>query len=297
MKRISERVAAGETLLGDGAWGTFLQRKGLQPGECPDLWSITHAQDVLEIAQSYVSAGADMIETNSFGASRLKLEPFGLGGRADEINERAAAISRRAAGQECQVIASMGPTGVILMMGEVPEEAVYDAFREQALALERGGADAACIETMSALDEALLAVRAVRESTKLEIICTFTFEHTAAEEYRTMMGVEPADMAREMVAAGAHVIGANCGNGIAQMIDIAREIRQAAPSAPLLVQANAGLPVIEDGQTHYPESPEDMAARVPELRGAGANIIGGCCGTTPDHIRAIGRALGRSPQR
>jgi 5-methyltetrahydrofolate--homocysteine methyltransferase len=290
---IAEQVGQGRALLSDGAWGTFLFKKGLAPGECPDLWCLTHHPDVLDIARSYVEAGADMIETNSFGGNRIALGRFDLAERAAEINETAAAISREAAGPEHHVLGSLGPTGVVLMLGEVPEEQVYAAFREQVMALERGGADAVCIETMSALDEACLAVRAARENTRLEIVCTFTFERTPAGEYRTMMGVSPTQMARDVLSAGAHVIGANCGNGMAQMIDIVQELRAAAPKTPILVQANAGLPVYRDGVAVFPESPEEMALLVPELLRAGANIIGGCCGTTPEHIRALGRALGR----
>jgi len=293
MQRIAERVAAGEVLLSDGAWGTFLFKKGLAPGDCPDLWSLTHPDDVREIAESYVAAGADMIETNSFGASRLKLAPFGLADRAAEINEAAAALSRRAAGPERHVLASVGPTGVILVMGDVPEDEVYRGFEEQITALERGGADAVCIETMSALDEALLAIRAAKASTQLEIACTFTFERTTSGEYRTMMGVSPTQMAQAALEAGAAIIGANCGNGVAQMIDIVAEMRAAAPEAPILVHANAGLPVYRDGLAVFPETPEETALLVPELLRAGANIVGGCCGTTPDHIRAIGAAIGR----
>jgi 5-methyltetrahydrofolate--homocysteine methyltransferase len=293
MRKIGERVAAGDVLLSDGAWGTFLFQKGLAPGDCPDLWSVTHPDDVLEIAESYVAAGADMIETNSFGASRLKLAPFGLADRAAEINEAAAALSRRAAGPERHVLASVGPTGVILVMGDVPEDEVYRAFEEQVTALERGGADAVCIETMSALDEALLAIRAAKASTQLEIACTFTFERTKSGEYRTMMGVSPTQMAQATLEAGATIIGSNCGNGVAQMIDIVAELRAAAPQAPILVHANAGLPVYKDGLAVFPETPEETALLMPELLRAGANIIGGCCGTTPDHIRAIATAIGR----
>jgi 5-methyltetrahydrofolate--homocysteine methyltransferase len=279
--------------LSDGAWGTFLFKKGLVPGDCPERWCLTHRADVLDIARSYVEAGADMIETNSFGGNRITLGRFDLAERAAEINETAAAISREAAGPDHHVLGSLGPTGVVLMLGEVPEEQVYAAFSEQVMALERGGADAVCIETMSALDEACLAVRAARENTHLEIVCTFTFERTPAGEYRTMMGVSPTQMARDILSAGAHVIGANCGNGMAQMIDIVQELRAAAPRTPILVQANAGLPVYRDGVAVFPESPEEMALLVPELLRAGANVIGGCCGTTPEHIRALGRALGR----
>jgi 5-methyltetrahydrofolate--homocysteine methyltransferase len=293
MQKIADRVAAGETLLSDGAWGTLLQEKGLEPGGCPDLWSLTHPDDVVEIARSYVDAGADMIETNSFGASSLKLAHFGLAERASEINEAAAALSRRAAGPDRHVLGSVGPTGVILMMEEVSPERVYESFRQQIAALERGGADAVCIETMSALDEALAAIRAARAATQLEIICTFTFDRTAAGEYRTMMGVSPRQMAQTVTEAGANIIGANCGNGVAQMIDIVRELRDTAPTTPILVHANAGLPVSRDGLAVFPETPEETALLIPELLRAGANIVGGCCGTTPDHIRAIGAALGR----
>ena len=293
MITIAEQVSQGRTLLSDGAWGTLLLKKGLTLDECPEMWCLTHRPDVLEIARSYVEAGADMIQTNSFGASRVRLAHYGLSARASEINEAAAAISREAAGLDRHVLGSIGPTALNVATGEIGQDEVLSAFREQAIGLERGGADAVCIETMSALDEACLAIRAAREATRLEIVCTFTFERTASGEYRTLTGISPAQMARAVLEAGARVIGANCGNGMAQMIDIVQELRAAAPQTPILVHANAGLPAIRDGLAVYPESPEEMALLVPEILHAGANIIGGCCGTTPEHIRAFGRALGR----
>jgi 5-methyltetrahydrofolate--homocysteine methyltransferase len=291
MKTIVETVKSGAVLVSDGAWGTFLHKKGLEPGQCPELWCITRKSDVLDIAQSYVNAGADMIESNSFGANRFKLMHYGLEGRAKEMNRAAAAISREAAGPNRHVIASMGPTGKILMMGDVAEEEIYNAFKEQALALEEGGADACCIETMTAIDEACIAVKAARENTKLEVVCTFTFDKTVDATFRTMMGVSPAEMASALVKSGAHVIGTNCGNGMAQMIEIAREIRATDKTTPVLVHANAGLPQNRDEGIFFPETPDMMAGMVKDIIAAGANIIGGCCGTTPEHISAIVKAV------
>ena len=277
-------------MVSDGAWGTFLQKKGLEPGECPELWCVDHPADVLDIATSYINAGADMVESDSFGGSSFKLKHYGLAERSAEINEAAARISRQAAGDAHWVIASIGPTGEMLVLEEVSEEALYEAFAEQAVALEKGGADAVCIETMSALDEATLAVTAAKARTGLEVIATFTFERTVQGEYRTMMGVSPTEAAKAMVAAGADIIGTNCGNGMERMVDIVREMRLACPTTPILVHANAGLPVHLNGADTFPETPQDMAGLVPALVLAGANIIGGCCGTTPAHIAAIAEA-------
>jgi 5-methyltetrahydrofolate--homocysteine methyltransferase len=231
-----------------------------------------------------------MVETNSFGGTRIKLKSYGLDEETAAINEAAARASREAAGDKL-VIASMGPTGKLLIMEEVTEEELYDTFREQAVALEKGGVDAICIETMMDKDEASIAVRAAKENTNCEIICTFTFDKTVSGDYRTMMGTTPTEAASAVLEAGADIIGTNCGNGMERMIEIVRELRGAYPDKPILVHANAGLPEMVDGENVYPETPEFMASLVPEIVEAGANIVGGCCGTTPAHIAAMRRAV------
>ncbi len=291
MKKITEKIKEKKILISDGAWGTFLHQKGLQAGECPESWNVSHPDKVLDIPREYIQAGADMVLTNSFGASPFKLKHYGLEDKVFEINKAAAEISRRAAGPDHFVLGSIGPTGVILMMGEATEQELYNGFKQQAVALQAGGADAACIETMSALDEAEIAIKAVKENTNLEIICTFTFEKTVNGDYRTMMGVSPADMLTMLKKNGVDVIGANCGNGIRRMVDIVKDIRNIDQSIPMLVHANAGKPVIKDGKTVFPETPEEMASFIPAIIDAGVNIIGGCCGTTPQHIKHIKQAV------
>ncbi len=287
MSKILDELKKGRILVSDGAWGTFLHKKGLKAGECPEMWNIQHPDAVLEIAQSYIAAGADMIETNSFGGSRFKLANYGLEDKVYKLNKTAAEISRKAAGPDRFVLGSVGPTGKLLMMEEVTEAELYDAFKEQSMALEAGGADAIVIETMTDLEEARIAVKAAVENTNCEVFCTMTFDKTVNGEYRTMMGISPTEMTGALIEAGASVIGANCGNGIADMISIVKEIRQVNSSIPVLIHANAGMPHYDDGETTFPETPTDMASRVKEIIGAGANIIGGCCGTTPDHICKI----------
>lgn len=291
MSKIIQEIQKGRVLVSDGAWGTFLQKKGLGPGECPEEWNISRPDDVFDIARSYIKAGADMIETNSFGGNYFKLKNYGLESRVFEINKAAAEISRKAAGTNCFVLGSVGPTGKLLLMEEVTEAELYQAFKNQSVALEAGGADAIVIETMTDLEEARIATKAAKENTNCEVICTMTFDKTVNVEYRTMMGISPSEMVETLISAGASVIGANCGNGIADMIGIVKEIRQVNAEIPVLIHANAGMPHYCDGETTFPESPEDMASRVKEIIEAGANIIGGCCGTTPDHICEVHKVV------
>jgi 5-methyltetrahydrofolate--homocysteine methyltransferase len=291
MKSLIERMAQGDVLIADGAMGTFLHAKGLGPGECPESWCISHPDVLKGIAEAYITAGSDIIETNSFGGSSLKLQPYGLSDKVREFNRAAAALAKEAMGDRGYVVGSVGPTGHFAKeeYGDVSTEELYEAFMGQVTALAEGGADAICVETMSSLVEAVQAIKAAKENTKLPVLCTFTFDQKP-RGFFTMMGVTPEQAAEEAAAAGADIVGANCGNGISNMIQIAKRMRAALPKIPIIIQANAGMPKIANGETVFPETPEYMASQVKELFEAGANIIGGCCGTTPDHIAAIAKA-------
>jgi len=291
MGKITDRIREKGILVSDGAWGTFIHKKGLRSDECPESWNLLRPDDIYDVALSYVKAGADMILTNSFGGSPFKLAPYGLSDKCYEINLAAAQISRRAAGDNVLVLGSVGPTGKMLMMGDVTEEDLFKGFSEQIKGLSDGGADAILMETMSELDEARIAIRAAKAVCEKEVICTFTFSKTAANEYRTMMGTSPAEMVAMLLEEGVEIIGANCGNGTAGMIEIVKEIREIDKEIPVLVHANAGLPVLQDGETVFPESASEMSAQIRDLVLAGANIVGGCCGTTPEHISRIVKVL------
>jgi 5-methyltetrahydrofolate--homocysteine methyltransferase len=291
MGKLLEKIAEGRVLISDGAWGTFLHQKGLKVDECPESWNLERPDDVLEIAASYVEAGADIVLTNSFGGSPAKLKGYGLSDQTYELNLAAAKISKEAATDRALVLGSVGPTGKMVFMGEISEDDLLEGFKEQVKGLAEGGADGIVIETMSDLEEARVAILAAKSISELDVACTFTFSKTQTGEYRTMMGTgveEFLEMAKE---AGADVIGANCGNGTAGMIEIVKEIRALDSDIPVLVHANAGLPVYEDGKTIFPETPSEMATQMEDLVRAGANIVGGCCGTTPDHIRYISRII------
>jgi 5-methyltetrahydrofolate--homocysteine methyltransferase len=294
MPTLLERLSGGGILVSDGAMGSLLQSEGLPAGTSPEAWCVARPEVVRGVAEAYLAAGSDMVITNSFGGSPLKLARHGLAERAAELNRAAAALAREAAGSGKFVAGSVGPTGRILRDegGDVAPAELYEAFREQVVALAGGGVDAICVETMSSLAEALEAIRAAKEHTSLPVLCTFSFA-SGRRGYRTMMGLSPEVAARETAAAGADVIGTNCGNGIDNMIDIVREMRAAVPDLPILAQANAGIPELVDGVTVYAETPEHMASRVDQLIEAGATIVGGCCGTTPQHIAAIAGAVRR----
>lgn len=289
--KITDALKSGRILVADGAWGTALQERGLKGGESPELWNADHPELVFEVAESYIKAGSDLIETNTFGGNRYKLEYYKLGDRVSELNRMGVEISRKAAGENNWVIASIGPTGKMTITGEVTEDDFYRVFKEQAIALASGGADAAAIETMSALDEAVSAIKAVKANTDLEIISTFTYEPTLQGEFRTMMGVGPAEAAVAAVNAGADIVGANCGKGYEGMKQIIEEIRNVLPDIPIIIQANAGLPELIDGVSVFPATPEEMANQNPIWIRAGVNIIGGCCGTTDKHIQVIRNAV------
>ncbi len=287
MKSLTERIRSGRIVISDGALGTMLQAFGLEPGTCPEIWNVDFPDRVESIARAYAEAGSEAVETNTFGCNRFKLAHYGLQDRVVELNRKAVEITRRAIGPNRIVLGSIGPTGVILMMGDVSEDELYAAFKEQAVALSEAGADVICIETMTALDEAVIATRAAKENTNLEVISSMTFDKTVQGDFRTMMGVSPEQMTIALKEAGADMIGTNCGNGMESMIPIVEAIRRTDPLIPILVHANAGLPHLHEGRNVFDETPEITVSYIPGLIAAGANIIGGCCGTTPAHINAI----------
>jgi len=267
----------------DGAMGTMLQQAGLKPGDCPERLNLEHPEAVKGIHRAYLEAGSDIIHTNTFGANRFKLGAYGLGDRVAEINQSAVKLALEAAGGKALVAADIGPTGRMARpFGELEFDQFFEAFAEQVRAAVQAGADLISIETMSDLMEVRAAVIAARENSGIPVMAEMTFEQGG----RTLMGTDPATAAIVLDALGTDIIGANCSGGPAQLLEVIRLMRTVT-DRPLVVQPNAGLPYLVAGRTVFPETPEGMAAYVCQLVAAGAVIIGGCCGTTPDHIRAI----------
>jgi 5-methyltetrahydrofolate--homocysteine methyltransferase len=291
MQDFLDRLRSGSVLVGDGAWGTQLMARGLEPGESPEAINLSDPGVLGEIAGLYLEAGADLVTTNTFGASPLNLERYGLAEKTEEINRAAVAALKPVVAGRAYVSASVGPTGSMLApYGDTDPTIVSEAFRRQIGALIDAGADVICIETMTDLEEARLAVEATRSiSGDVAILATMTFDATP-RGYFTIMGSNVERACAVLIESGADVVGSNCGNGVEKMVEIAREFACHA-TVPVAIQSNAGLPVHRDGLLVWPESPDFVAAKVPELIGLGVQIIGGCCGTGPDHIRAIRSAV------
>lgn len=287
MEPMLERVKRGEVLIADGAMGTMLFQRGLKPGECPEALNLTEPNTLTDVARAYLEAGAEIVQTNTFGGSPLKLEQYDLDGRTEDINRQAVESVRRAVGDRAYVSGSCGPCGKLLIpYGDTAPEQVFESAVRQMKALVEAGVDIICVETMTDVTEAALNVRAAKAVAEdIPVMATMTFDRTP-KGFFTIMGVTIENAVDELTKAGANIIGSNCGHGSELMIKIAKEFKIRS-KCPLIIQSNAGLPEIVDGSPVYPESPGFMAERARELIAIGVSIIGGCCGTTPDHIRAL----------
>lgn len=274
-------------LLTDGAWGTELQARGLEPGRNPDHWNLEHPDRVEEVARAYAEAGCDIILTNTFRSNRIALGE-GSGALAVELNRAGVEISRRAARGRCRVVASLGPSGKMLSAGDVTPAEITEAFAEQAAALAH--ADALLIETMSDVEEACLALRAALPI-GLPVIVSFVFD-AGRNKDRTMTGATPEQVAAAMESAGASAVGANCGSGIAAFAPLCSRLH-AACTLPLWIKPNAGLPEIVAGRAVYRTTPAEFAAHASPLVASGAGFLGGCCGSDVEFIRALGAELKR----
>jgi len=271
-------------LVADGAMGTMLQAAGLQPGTPPELWNRENPDAVRAVHAAYVQAGADIILTNSFGGSRVKLQRSGLADDAAHLCRLGAEIARQEAGDSVFVFGSMGPTGELMRpLGLLTFEEAKDAFAEQAAALAAGGADAILVETMADLQEGRAAIEGAHSGCSLPVICTFSFDRGQ----RTMMGVTAADLA-SLWNNGLLAIGANCGHSLDDTLAVIDQLRTLLPDATLMAKPNAGVPRLgEDGKTHFDVGPEEMAKFATRYLEKGVRIIGGCCGSTPEHISRI----------
>jgi 5-methyltetrahydrofolate--homocysteine methyltransferase len=281
-------------LLGDGAMGTQLQIAGLPSGHCGEAWNLDHPDRILKIQRAYAEAGSDCILTNTFGASRIMLNRHNEGERTSEINRAAVAIAREALQGRGFVLGDIGPFGGLMEpYGEIAPADVEYAFREQARALVEAGADGIIIETQTALEELAIAIEASREAGAPVIIGSIAFDKMLdVDDVRTMMGVSPEQAAEFMVEHGCDILALNCGTGIDMKTaaNIVRRYRSIS-GLPTMAQPNAGQPVLENMKVIYKETPEEMVQGLPALLDAGARIVGGCCGSTPDHIRLFRQTL------
>jgi len=291
MEPLLSALRRGEPLIGDGAIGTMLMDRGIAIGDCFEAFNIERPEVLAEIASLYLDAGAEIMTSNTFGGSPLKLRAYSLEGETERINGAAIELLHERAGGRAYIAGDVGPTGALLKpYGDVEEEEVEAAFERQIAALASAGADLILIETMIDLREATLAVRAAKSvAPALPVLATMTFDKTP-RGFFTVMGESVEQAAAGLQEAGADAVGSNCGNGVENMVAIAREFAKRS-ALPLVIQSNAGLPENRGGQVVYPETPEFMAHELRSLVRSGVAVIGGCCGTTPEHIRAIAGCL------
>ncbi len=296
MSRLHDLLNSQPIILADGAMGTMLFAAGLESGASPELWNVDYADRVGAVHAGYAQVGSQMILTNSFGGTKFRLSLHNLEARLRELNMAAAQLARKAVearqSQTHPVLigGSVGPTGELLdPLGALDFDEAVEGFAEQAAALQEGGVDYFQVETMSDLRESEAAIKGVRQVSDLPIVATMTFDTNR----RTMMGVWPADAARRLTELGADVIGANCGNGVEDLIWAIGEMHAAAPNAILLAKSNAGVPRYQAGGGFvYDGTPSVMADYAVRARDAGARIIGACCGSSPEHLQAMAAALG-----
>lgn len=278
-------------LMLDGAMGTQLQGRGMGTGECPEQWAREHPIDLAAIHAAYVEAGADILLTCTFGGSSLKLSRAGLAGETEAVNWALARVARDAA-PDAILLGDMGPCDeMIEPLGDKTPDEVRRSFARQAAGLA-DVVDGFLIETMSDVNETVLAIEAVRQTVPGKpVLASMTFKKDFnGRTFHTIMGVDPEQAARRLTEAGADAVGCNCGYGIDDMIDIVSQMA-AATSAPIVAEPNAGMPRLVGDRTVFDQTPEDMAAKVAQLVSAGARIVGGCCGTTPEHIAAMKAAI------
>jgi len=298
---IVERAKAGERLVFDGGYGTALFAAGLLNGACPELWNDTHPDIVRGIHQGYFDAGSDLVETNTFGGSRLKLNEYRIGDRTRELNLKGAQLARLVCPPGRYIAGSIGPTSRLPVeyepLGDTSDEEYVATFKEQALALAEGGVDIFAVETMMFPQEAIAAIMACKAAADLPVMATMFFQYEELHDRdRTMWGESPADVAKNLLGAGADIVGMNCGRGPDRAIVIIREMR-AVTGAPLIAYPNAGLPITKGDTTTYELGPEAMVKDYPALLDAGCNIVGACCGSGPEHIRLIAEVARARPRR
>ncbi len=293
MSEILKRIENGEVLLADGAMGTELIKRGLPSGACSEEYNLTHPDIIQSIYTDYFKAGSDIVETNTFGANYARLVMHNLENKVSELNIKAAQLACSVRPDGKYVAGSIGPTGETLEpMGTLSTETAYAYFKEQSTALAEGGVDIIFVETMMAVEEAELAVRAAAENTTLPVAATMTFDKSPAGLF-TSFGVTPDLLAERLSEAGAHILGVNCGNGVEIVIEVVKELNTIT-DLPILAQPNAGLPEIIDGKLIYSETAESMVVSLKELFNYNVGILGGCCGTGPDYIREMRKLIDRT---
>jgi methionine synthase I (cobalamin-dependent) len=287
---------ASRCLVCDGGMGTQLVARGLKAGDVPELWNVDRAADVAAVHRAYSDAGCDIVTTNTFGCSSVAMARHGLDARCDELNTAAVKLARTAVTPGRFILGDIGPlTQMIEPYGDLTEDDASASFAQQAKSLANAGVDALVIETMSDTNEMTLAIRAARSVCDLPVIATYAFSRAADGTFRTMMGTTAADAMTAAIDAGASVVGANCGTSLSlpDYADLARVVLEAAGRTPVIIQPNAGSPKLIDGNYTYDATPQAMAELAQELQRAGVRIIGGCCGTTPAHLKAMAAEIRR----